>query len=400
MIVFPSLARFLACYLITCVVVYLYFRYYLIDETDYGTPPPVAVIHENLFRPLNAFPSSEAAASPNELLEKLQAKYRAQKRPGVLEKLNGHAWHKLEEGFVTRLEDPLGKSYKFQPSLVDTRKDLGTSLTSLDTSDLSFARHRNVNNHNEDLNKSQNRTQMQIAETSTRNQANFSSISPKAKKLNLKLAHVIATLTNEQKSLISHRFHDFRREWLRQRRARVDWQSIIKPCVKNMVWGQGMDGWGRQNRSSAITSDVIFKDIRPAGEFSKIFIQSRTSDNRTKTIGGDSWRVYVRGPSSIAATVFDHNNGTYEALFLIMEPGVYQLMIYLDYSLCDGFRDPPRDWFIKGNAQGKFQKEGLLGTLDDYLTQPFKNGEPLKINIERAKTSMSLIGKSLKFFKL
>ena len=96
---------------------------------------------------------------------------------------------------------------------------------------------------------------------------------------------------------------------------------------------------------------------------------------------------------SVAATVFDHNNGTYEALFLIGEPGVYQVIIHLDYSLCDGFRDPPRDCFIKGNAQGKFQKDGLLGTLDDYLRQPFKNGEPLIITVPEALLNISSVGK-------
>ena len=188
------------------------------------------------------------------------------------------------------------------------------------------------------------------------------------------------------------RLEDFRRDWSRQRRVRVDWQEILRPCHDNTAWGQVKDGWGKLNRSNANTSDVMFKDIRPAGEFSKIFIQSRTSANRTKTIGGDSWRVYVRGPSSVVVTVCDHNNGTYEALFLITEPGVYQVIIYLDYSLCDAFKDPPRDWFIKGNAQGKFQKEGLLGKLDNWLMQPFKNGIPLKINVTQARLNTSLTG--------
>ena len=130
--------------------------------------------------------------------------------------------------------------------------------------------------------------------------------------------------------VISRRLQDFQNEWLRERRARVDWKNILKPCADNMAWGLVKEHWGKTNRSNASTSDIIFKDIRPAGEFSKIFIQSKTSDNRTKLIGGDTWRVYVRGPTSVAATVFDHNNGTYEALFLITEPGVYKLMIYLD----------------------------------------------------------------------
>ncbi|KAJ7374433.1 hypothetical protein OS493_007539 [Desmophyllum pertusum] len=77
-----------------------------------------------------------------------------------------------------------------------------------------------------------------------------------------------------------------------------------------------------------------------------------------------------------------------------MEPGVYKLLIYLDYSLCDGFKDPPLDWFIKGNAQGKYQKDGLLGTLDEYLRQPLlKNGSHLKINVTQAEMNMTLADK-------
>ena len=190
-------------------------------------------------------------------------------------------------------------------------------------------------------------------------------------------------------SVISRRLQDFRHEWLRQRRARVDWENIIKPCVDNMAWGSVKEHWGKTNRSNATTSDIIFKDIRPAGEFSKIFIQSKTSDNRTKLIGGDTWRVYVRGPTSIAASVFDHNNGTYEALFLITEPGVYQLMIYLDYSLCDGLKDPPRDWFMIGD-----RSEGELGPLDEYLVkQQFNNGKPaITINVTKDQLKLPISG--------
>ena len=74
---------------------------------------------------------------------------------------------------------------------------------------------------------------------------------------------------------------------------------MIKPCADNMAWGLVKDHWGKTNRSNATTSDIIFKDIRPAGEFSKIFIQSKTSDNRTKLIGGDTWRVFVRAQQAL-----------------------------------------------------------------------------------------------------
>lgn len=68
-----------------------------------------------------------------------------------------------------------------------------------------------------------------------------------------------------------------------------------------------------------------------------------------KTFGGDAWRVYIRqGPSSLAPQVWDHGNGLYEVVFLAMEPGDYSAQITLDFTLCDGLRDPPVDWFVKG----------------------------------------------------
>ena len=193
--------------------------------------------------------------------------------------------------------------------------------------------------------------------------------------------------------VISRRLQDFQNEWLRERRAREDWKNILKPCADNMAWGLGKEHWGKTNRSNASKSDIIFKDIRPAGEFSKIFIQSKTSDNRTKLIGGDTWRVYVRGPTSVAATVFDHNNGTYEALFLITEPGVYKLMIYLDYSLCDGFKDPPRNCFIIGDFQGRKQSKEALGLLDDYLVEHRDGQLALNITVTKAQLKLPLSGK-------
>ena len=36
----------------------------------------------------------------------------------------------------------------------------------------------------------------------------------------------------------ANKYDDFRREWVRQRRARMDWQAIINPCYDNMDWGK------------------------------------------------------------------------------------------------------------------------------------------------------------------
>ena len=99
-------------------------------------------------------------------------------------------------------------------------------------------------------------------------------------------------------------------------------------------------------------SEIFGVQIRPAGEYSRFFVQSRTHNAQRKTIGGDSWRVYLDGPSYLAGTVFDHDNGVYEVLFLIMEPGAYKIDMILDYTLCDGLIDPPieHNWFRNGKV--------------------------------------------------
>ena len=150
-----------------------------------------------------------------------------------------------------------------------------------------------------------------------------------------------------RRSLTDRRSY-FRENWFRLHKARVDWQAMLAPCRDNTDWGSTKPGWEKRNRTSGRESYVYYIDTRPAGEFSKIFIHSRTEDGRDKTIGGDSWRVYVKGPSSVFATVFDHENGTYEAIALIVEPGEYVVEAILDYSLCDGLKDPPKDWFKVG----------------------------------------------------
>ena len=136
--------------------------------------------------------------------------------------------------------------------------------------------------------------------------------------------------------------------WLRMHRARADWRAFLEPCSDQIAWGAKKLGWGKVNRSSARTSYISYIDIQPSGQFSRIFIQTRTASGRDKIIGGDFWRVLFTGPASVSATVFDHQNGTYEAIALLVDPGKYTIRAYLDYSLCDGLRDPPENWFRIG----------------------------------------------------
>ena len=74
-----------------------------------------------------------------------------------------------------------------------------------------------------------------------------------------------------------------------------------------------------------------------------------TSNGDLKKTGGDSWRVHIRhGPASLSPLVVDHDDGTYEVTFFALESGNYSSQVFLDYTACNGFRDPPEDWFIKG----------------------------------------------------
>ena len=144
------------------------------------------------------------------------------------------------------------------------------------------------------------------------------------------------------------RYADFVETWCRLKQMRMDWKQILRPCADSMEWGKNKGFQDSQSRTDAVKSYLILWDIRPAGQFSRFEIQSVTRDNLDKKVGGDSWRVHIRGPSSMSPTVVDHRNGKYEVIFLVLEPGKYHVEVVLEYSLCDGYKDPPRDWFIKG----------------------------------------------------
>ena len=129
-----------------------------------------------------------------------------------------------------------------------------------------------------------------------------------------------------------------------------------------------------------------------SGEFSRFFVQSVTSDGHMRKTGGDSWRVYIRqGPASLAPTVFDNDDGTYEVMFLVLEPGNYSVQVFLDYTLCDGFRDPPEDWFIRGLATTFFDKFFFLISLScDFdstwlrAPKPKQSHHPIRVRFIKA----------------
>ena len=139
------------------------------------------------------------------------------------------------------------------------------------------------------------------------------------------------------------------RNWCVERDFRINWRRILEPCKDDTVWNRYKPYWIPSNITTAWRSYVYEKDIRPAGQYSRFFIQSVAQDGTLRRTGGDSWRVHIRGDEYVPVTIMDHKNGVYEVFFMITEPGKYYADVVLDYTLCDGMKDPPVDWFIKGD---------------------------------------------------
>ena len=141
--------------------------------------------------------------------------------------------------------------------------------------------------------------------------------------------------------------NQFEKNWCRERKMRTDWRTYTDWCPSYARhWAYEI--WADSFKTHPNLSYISGAEIKPAGHFSKVYIQSVTVLNHTKTFGGDAWRVRVKGPADLMASVYDLENGTYQAVFLPMEPGTYYLHIALDYTLCHGLKNPPPDWFRKG----------------------------------------------------
>ena len=138
----------------------------------------------------------------------------------------------------------------------------------------------------------------------------------------------------------------FVNELCRERWNVLDWETILKPCLGRV--GFGKNKLPGNLKTNAAWSRMFSTDIKGAGEYSKFVIQTVDQLGALKTIGGDTWRILISGPSSVQPTVHDMNNGLYEIPFLLMEPGIYKAEIFLEGTLCNQFFDPPADWFKKG----------------------------------------------------
>lgn len=140
----------------------------------------------------------------------------------------------------------------------------------------------------------------------------------------------------------------------RERNYRMDWRRIRKPCEGKMNFSSYIYS---KKRTNANISLIVGKQIRRAGEYSSFVIKTFDLKGRPKTIGGDTWRVFIKGKSYLESNVYDRLDGSYEAAFLLLDPGEYNVTAYLQGSMCSSFVNPPFDWFEKGDYNGHFQNE-------------------------------------------
>ena len=145
------------------------------------------------------------------------------------------------------------------------------------------------------------------------------------------------------------RLNRFLTDWIDEDEARYDWKQLLRPCENETTWKQTTEWWKKRNRTDPVKSFISLWEIKPAGQYSRFFIQSQNSLGISKNNGGDSWRVHICGPACLNPLVRDLGNGTYEVKFLALESGKYEARAFLDYTLCDGVKDPPPHWFIKGD---------------------------------------------------
>lgn len=140
----------------------------------------------------------------------------------------------------------------------------------------------------------------------------------------------------------------FLADWSEVMRLRLDFTQVSGKC--NLTWTkqEGYPWHKKLERTDTEKSYISLMEIRPSREFSRIILRTQFINGSLKTKGGDYWRVFVRGKSAIPVIKTDFGNGSYQFKFLPLYSGTYHIEISLEYTLCDGVKEPPPDWFRRG----------------------------------------------------
>ena len=126
------------------------------------------------------------------------------------------------------------------------------------------------------------------------------------------------------------------------------WKGMIQPCLGQMKHVMKLN---RKNLTSIQTSDMtVEKYIDETVLYIKIY--SKTRQKELKKIGGDSWKIKISNKNNISFTVdmLDKNDGSYETFISVPADGNYTILITILQSICEGFMDPPKDYFQKGKT--------------------------------------------------
>lgn len=138
--------------------------------------------------------------------------------------------------------------------------------------------------------------------------------------------------------------------------------SYTDPCLAGI---NGDDlSWNKRQTdrqlSSNIRSSIVRLIVRSYGFPSSVVIKTKDQHNVWKSVGGDYWEIRLYGDKDTVLYVDmrDQGDGTYIGYFVIpknLDDGdgqvQFRLNYTLEYSQCNGLRDMPKDWFIKGKNE-------------------------------------------------
>ena len=123
------------------------------------------------------------------------------------------------------------------------------------------------------------------------------------------------------------------------------WKEMLKPCLHNMRYKKISN---RNNMTDITKSKIV---ITKSTDETTLHVALYTKDrkNRYKYFGGDMWVVTVTSKySSFMVDMLDKNDGSYEIFIQVPRDGGYKVIFRILHSLCEGFMDPPNNFFKTG----------------------------------------------------
>ncbi|XP_066921499.1 uncharacterized protein [Clytia hemisphaerica] len=187
--------------------------------------------------------------------------------------------------------------------------------------------------------------------------------------------------TNHHKAAETFDFLQLRRDWCRVKSKQIAWREILGECMKRDYFKK--DKRFATNPQLSQVSQVL---IKSAGEHTSLRIDTFNNYGMSKTFGGDSIRVIFHGPETISASVFDLQNGSYDAIALLRTPGFYRVQVLLEYTLCNGIKEPQTEWYVnahcassKNNNTRKLIQADTQSKMNDYIHEEISPGILIEI---------------------